>query len=90
MDSHTTDRSDEGGMKESRRRSGAPRGEVLSEFDAGSDHFRVELRGHDLWGVEVLVFQNGALLYRRRFYTRELAEQWAHDQRAELQRGNSN
>ena len=65
------------------------RGEVLSEFDAGSDHFRVELRGHDLWGTEVLVFQNGALLHRRRFYTRELAEQWAQEQRAELQRGSS-
>jgi len=35
---------------------------VLSEFDAGSEHFRIELRCHDLWGTEVLVFRNDELL----------------------------
>ena len=60
------------------------RGAVLSEFDDGSDHFRIELRSHDLWGTEVQVFENDALLHRRRFYTRELAEQWAEAQRAVL------
>jgi len=63
------------------------RGEVLSEFDDGSDHFRVELRCHDLWGTEALVFENDAVLCRRRLYTRELAEQWAETQRAALMRG---
>ena len=59
-------------------------GEVLSQFKDGSNQFRVELRCGDVWGIEVLVFENDELQRRRRFFTRELAVQWAELQRAEL------
>jgi len=50
---------------------------VLSEFDDGSNHFRVELRSDDLCGTEVLVFENDELLRRRRFFTHEFADPWS-------------
>ena len=52
-------------------------GEVLSQFHDGSDYFRVELRCGNVWGTEALVFKNDRLKHRRRFFTRELAVQWA-------------
>ena len=62
------------------------RGEVLSQFHDGSDHFRIELRCGDAWGTEVLVFTNGTLKHRRRLFTRELAVQWAETLREGLLR----
>ena len=60
------------------------RGELLSEFNDGSDYFRVELHCHDVWGSEVLVFENDTLEHRRRFFTRELAVPWAEALREAL------
>ena len=59
-------------------------GELLCEFGSGSDRFRIELRNHELWGVEARVFRRGLFLRARRFYTRELAVQWALNERAAL------
>jgi len=61
-------------------------GEVLSQFHDGSGLFRVELRCGNVWGTEVLVFENDALEHRRRFFTRELAVQWAEALRDRLLR----
>jgi len=60
------------------------RGELLCEFRSRADWFRMELRNHEVWGVEAQVFQNDLFLRSRRFYTRELAVQWAQDERAAL------
>ena len=57
-------------------------GQVLFEFERGADRVRGELRSHDLWGTEAQIFVNEALVRRGRFFTRELAEQWARQQRA--------
>jgi hypothetical protein len=60
---------------------------VLSQFHDGSGLFRVELRCGNVWGTEVLVFENDALEHRRRFFfTRELAVQWAEALRDRLLR----
>ncbi|HMF95775.1 MAG TPA: hypothetical protein VKE96_15850 [Vicinamibacterales bacterium] len=61
-------------------------GELLCEFVSGSDRFRIELRHHELWGVEARVFRRGLFLRARRFYTRELAVQWALNEREALLR----
>jgi len=64
-------------------------GELLCEFASGSDRFRIELRNHELWGVEARVFRRDLFLRARRFYTRELAVQWALNERAALLRQSS-
>jgi len=61
-------------------------GELLCEFASGSDRFRIELQNHELWGVEARVFRRGLFLRARRFYTRELAVQWALNERETLLR----
>jgi hypothetical protein len=61
-------------------------GELLCEFDCGADHFRIELQNHEVWGVEARVFRRSLFERARRFYTRELAVQWALAHRAAVLR----
>jgi hypothetical protein len=63
---------------------GVLRGELLCEFQQGGDRYRVELRHHEIWGIEAQVFRNDRFCRGRRFYTRELAIQWAERERAHL------
>ena len=62
------------------------RGELLCEFERDNRRYRVELRNHELWGIEAQIFQDELFLRGRRFYTRELAVQWAQRERAALLR----
>jgi hypothetical protein len=59
-------------------------GELICEFDCGAGRFRIELQNHEIWGVEARVFRRNLFLRARRFYTRELAVQWALEERAAL------
>jgi hypothetical protein len=68
-------------------------GEVLFEFLRGHDRFRCELRDHGAYGVEAQFFQNEEFLASRSFHPqldptrtpRELATQWAEQERLALQ-----
>jgi hypothetical protein len=70
-------------------------GETLFEFLRGHDRFLCELRDHDEpYGVEAQFYQNEEFLFSRRFdqalsrtqTPRELAVQWAQEERKAIER----
>ena len=66
-------------LRESRRE--AEPGELLFEFERGHDRFLCELHEHGPYGVEAQFYQNEEYLFGRRFDSRELAVQWAEEER---------
>jgi hypothetical protein len=64
-------------------------GELLFEFHVGRTHkvFRCELRDHGPYGVEAQFLEaDGFRFYAQLFPTRELAVQWAHEERKLIER----
>ena len=63
------------------RRRTRSRRERLFEFLSGYERFVCELRDHGASGVEVMFYQDEEFLVSRFFATRELAVQWADEER---------
>jgi hypothetical protein len=70
-------------------------GERLFEFLRGHDRFLCELRDHGEYGVEAQFYRNEEFLLGRRFdprldptrTPRELAVQWAEEERKAIEKG---
>jgi hypothetical protein len=57
------------------------RRERLFEFLSGFERFVCELRDHGKGGVEAMFYQDEEFLISRRFATRDLAVEWADQER---------
>ena len=61
--------------------------EVLFEFSRGANLYRCELRDHGAFGVAIKVYRNQKIMRHRRFKMRDVAVQWAQEQRTALEKG---
>jgi hypothetical protein len=61
-------------------------GEPLWSFQKDQSTWSAELRDHGAAGVEAQILQDGELVMGRRFDRRELAVQWAEQERQAIKR----
>jgi hypothetical protein len=61
-------------------------GEPLFEFQQGHDRWRCELRDHRTYGVEAQFLKNEEFSHSRRFPRRELAIEWATEERQTIEK----
>ena len=64
-----------------------PEPELLHAFDRDTHRFLIELRDFGSRGIEVFLYQDDEFVRSLRFTTRDMAEEWANEQRKAIETG---